>query len=190
MIKNDRQYRITQRAADGFRKALAQLGDRLPRDTDPRILQAEREATEILLADLLGELAEYELLGTCDVPDTDILERLQNLIEIGCEGSPPDAACVDRETLQELSDEIRRLRLRYAKLRELHSDLFAKVHRLEQKLTWKPIDTAPGDGTEVIIYSRGRQMVACWDADHEWWWDGHNSMRDPTHWLPRPEDPK
>ncbi|MCY4672179.1 MAG: helix-turn-helix transcriptional regulator [Bacteroidetes bacterium] len=64
MITNERQYRITRKKADRFREAIEDLvsnQDNRP-DIPPRLIQAEREAMESQLADLVAELAEYERL--------------------------------------------------------------------------------------------------------------------------------
>lgn len=64
---------------------------------------------------------------------------------------------------------------------------------------WKAIDTAPKDGTEVLV-SEGRDLpmyVAYWDDEVERWIDpGMSPHADaqfenaPTHWMPLPEPPK
>lgn len=74
MINNERQYRITRAEADRFREALAKLdsdsGKR--RDVHPRLLQAEREAMESQLQDLLDEMSEYEFLRSGAAPVIEI----------------------------------------------------------------------------------------------------------------------
>lgn len=92
--------------------------------------------------------------------------------------------------------------------------LCARVAELEAKLAafeWQPIDTAPKDGTDIIV---GFDAATVWVAHIAWWrreedhpdfvledvgwWsyvrgsvsqeklDGH---REPTHWIPLPEVP-
>jgi hypothetical protein len=57
MITNERQYKITRSEAERFRKAIGELAKNpTPTNVHPRLLQAEREAMESQLADLLGEL--------------------------------------------------------------------------------------------------------------------------------------
>lgn len=64
MITNERQYRITRKKADQFREAIKNFAsnqnNRL--DIHPRLIQAEREAMESQLSDLVAELTEYERL--------------------------------------------------------------------------------------------------------------------------------
>ncbi|MET3929522.1 hypothetical protein ABIE51_001409 [Lysobacter sp. OAE881] len=63
--------------------------------------------------------------------------------------------------------------------------------------SWQPIETAPKDGTTIIIaYSLGGQHVetAWWDGEgwaynwHEY--DGTSYVKDVTHWQPLPAPPK
>jgi hypothetical protein len=62
MIKNERQYRITNAEAEKFQRTLAEL----MADTEdkaqvhPRLVQAELQALQSQLDDLLGEIKEYE----------------------------------------------------------------------------------------------------------------------------------
>ncbi len=55
---------------------------------------------------------------------------------------------------------------------------------------WKPMDTAPQDGTELLLYQEDAGIQVSWwglDAD-----TGSNGWYrfDPTHWMPLPEPPK
>lgn len=78
----------------------------------------------------------------------------------------------------------------------------------KSKIEWLPIDTAPKDGTNVILAVMGGPNgpaigeARWWDNDGgDWWWAG-NSPGDyhggpvseinfgmPTHWMPMPEPP-
>jgi hypothetical protein len=67
---------------------------------------------------------------------------------------------------------------------------------------WQPIETAPKDGTPVLIYEPGTppqmglQMVVAhydghWGPEHRWrgtYGDGDASWN-PTHWMPLPPRP-
>jgi len=78
--------------------------------------------------------------------------------------------------------------------------------------TWQPIETAPKDGTDVVLWHvRFGIMMGHWDeATCDWWaiyawpnsslpypceeWfspfmDGNNET-DPSHWMPLPAPPK
>ncbi len=64
---------------------------------------------------------------------------------------------------------------------------------------WKPIESAPRDGTWILVFGNqfvGRMAVVCWDEDYNWWCvdDGKDyeiSIRgqEPTYWDNMPELP-
>ena len=69
-------------------------------------------------------------------------------------------------------------------------------------MNWQPIETAPRDGTEILLYVGTLchdYGVAWWNG--EWWEMGSREcagMKDrfdvefgaPTHWMPLPEPPE
>ena len=58
--------------------------------------------------------------------------------------------------------------------------------------TWQPIETAPKDGTEVLVYAppyAGLGDIICraaWHDDAGWCVD---ELREVTHWQPLPDAP-
>ena len=64
-------------------------------------------------------------------------------------------------------------------------------------MDWQPIETAPKDGTSVLLWSVEirEPVIGCWSTAHatirEWWVDswGPPGFDDPTHWMPLPEGP-
>lgn len=86
-------------------------------------------------------------------------------------------------------------------------------------MTWQPIESAPKDGTEVLVWFRGRCVVAefgaIWHPDNKHWYvrnapteqdDKSNIVQQidpptidgrpipgcwigPTHWMPLPDPP-
>ena len=67
---------------------------------------------------------------------------------------------------------------------------------------WQPIDTAPKDGTIILVYYIGpwdqkHVLEASWcskDGDYNnpcWWPEWHGTMIDDhiTHWMPLPDPP-
>lgn len=58
---------------------------------------------------------------------------------------------------------------------------------------WRPIETAPKDGTDILLFYREGIQVGGWDA--LWHWmadvgDGCTTISgQPTHWLPLPPPP-
>lgn len=68
---------------------------------------------------------------------------------------------------------------------------------------WQPIETAPKDGTAILVYDEGAALVT-WEVyrrhqeEHaDWclmdsWQDeqgGYSTVNHPTHWMPLPEPP-
>lgn len=53
---------------------------------------------------------------------------------------------------------------------------------------WQPIETAPKEGTSIIIGSTAGVGEAWFSAtDHKWVWaSGENVIMTPTHWMPIP----
>lgn len=82
----------------------------------------------------------------------------------------------------------------------------AKAYLATAHNGWQPIDTAPHDGTVVLVYghyldSHGRSpkffVEAALYSEHlaGWgnpsvWIAGGDVLPDPSHWMPLPEPPK
>lgn len=76
---------------------------------------------------------------------------------------------------------------------------------LKAATTWRPIETAPKDGTAVLLFleytecddGAGRKSThidRCYWSDAEKGWDGYatsirNGYTTPTHWMPLPKPP-
>lgn len=58
-------------------------------------------------------------------------------------------------------------------------------------MTWQPIETAPRDGTLVLVYREGIIDMAVW-SDHFACWItcASNQGEKRTHWMPLPEPPE
>ena len=58
--------------------------------------------------------------------------------------------------------------------------------------TWQPIETAPKDGTQILVMGKKRQFVARFENNHwlHWknlkarYWDMKSHFINPTHWKP------
>lgn len=109
----------------------------------------------------------------------------------------------------EAADEIERLRARVAKLESRASD--PREGRNTMKLNWQPIDTAPKDGTQILLCQAtdgdGKiindsawglfiQVAAWWPEEYGGSWVVYCSQIeepplhfDPTHWAPLPLNP-
>lgn len=63
-------------------------------------------------------------------------------------------------------------------------------------MDWKPIETAPKDGTRFLAYEHQSDYnhYECWwqsdFAEWEGWQNDWDSEPIPTHWMPLPEPPK
>jgi hypothetical protein len=72
-------------------------------------------------------------------------------------------------------------------------------------MDWQPIETAPKDGTEVLLVRNGSfRQIGSWRKpcqqadgyrvnDGEPCWVGYSAEKrvpEPTHWMPLPEPPK
>lgn len=60
-------------------------------------------------------------------------------------------------------------------------------------MDWQPIETAPKDGTEVLLLAERRIANGSWNhggAFHTPHWMSHGTnMHRPTHWQPLPSTP-
>lgn len=61
-------------------------------------------------------------------------------------------------------------------------------------MEWQPIETAPKDGTPVLLYATPRMEVGYWnvavtDVGITGWYPSMYWRR-PTHWMPLPEPPE
>jgi len=68
----------------------------------------------------------------------------------------------------------------------------ALIDALPELQGWQPIETAPTDGGEVLVYVGksyvGGCVVAVKDTNGDWLdWDG--DVWEPTHWMPLPDAP-
>jgi hypothetical protein len=56
-------------------------------------------------------------------------------------------------------------------------------------MEWQPIETAPKDGSVIIVNNYGID-VGYWSAAYNGWLTGGSrTVASPTHWLPVPELP-
>ena len=86
-------------------------------------------------------------------------------------------------------------------LRRTVGRLRKKVDNLKEKTKWRPIETAPRDGTEIILAiedgfgvlgNRVNAIVGMFSTTDSCWVDAMNYSETypPTHWMPVPEPPK
>ena len=60
------------------------------------------------------------------------------------------------------------------------------------RMEWQPIETAPKDGTRVLVHEPGMEPeIAHWSGG-VWWIGQSDDFQFPggiTHWMPLPEPP-
>lgn len=59
--------------------------------------------------------------------------------------------------------------------------------------SWRPIETAPKDGTEIILYEDFEPIICkgFWSTDGDEWRHNRGGLwKMPTHWMPLPEPPQ
>jgi hypothetical protein len=75
-----------------------------------------------------------------------------------------------------------------------HQRLLAEAwNALPRRDEWQPIETAPKDGTTILIFVSGECETVCWDGGWflGWFdtWDDPVMAHYPTHWMPMPKPP-
>jgi len=71
-----------------------------------------------------------------------------------------------------------------------------RITELEQAQAWQPIETAPKDGTAILLYApsevgRGRTVwPGCYVESYAEWLQIGGGFVDPTHWRPMPDPPE
>ena len=64
---------------------------------------------------------------------------------------------------------------------------------IREMVEWRPIETAPRDGTEVIAMIARKRIRLAWyfkpSSRTEGWLDENGRSIIPTHWLPLPPAP-
>lgn len=58
---------------------------------------------------------------------------------------------------------------------------------------WQPIETAPKDGTDILVYEKYKDseyIVVASNHGFYWAFDDRDTEINPTHWMPLPEPPK
>ena len=70
--------------------------------------------------------------------------------------------------------------------------LTAENEKLRAALQWQPIETAPKDGTEIIVYRPDAGVFGAFYSDECWFctYSGEDfSLEPPTHWMHLPPPP-
>lgn len=72
-----------------------------------------------------------------------------------------------------------------------HGECKLEIDRLEAELAkyqWQPIETAPEDGTEILLCDYYYRVASGGFDGHCWAWP--YVRREPTHWMHLPPEPK
>ncbi len=59
-------------------------------------------------------------------------------------------------------------------------------------MKWRPIETAPGDATYILLYRVGWQDAMCvgyWNRDLEMWLSRGIEFANADYWMPLPDAP-
>lgn len=71
-------------------------------------------------------------------------------------------------------------------------------------MQWQSIESAPKDGSDILLFETGRVSIGHWwsqqtiqhgktTSNIEQWWDGRFLVHiepSPTHWMPLPATPR
>lgn len=72
-------------------------------------------------------------------------------------------------------------------------DRITELQAQLQQYQWQPIETAPKDGTEIIIYfkSNKKSFIVTWNYCGAYWmlFDTKEKTGTPSHWMPLPAAP-
>jgi hypothetical protein len=77
-----------------------------------------------------------------------------------------------------------------------YTRLLAALAARNDPVKWQPIETAPKDEKDVLVWAGGRMKIACWsnedrDIDlREGWFTNNGWRTHPTHWQPAPAAPE
>lgn len=74
-----------------------------------------------------------------------------------------------------------------------HDEIIQKVRDFHRATGWRPIETAPMDGTRILAWhwhwSKQEEVIARWSDDQ--WQDAWSELTiHPTYWMPLPEPPR
>ena len=115
-------------------------------------------------------------LTTKGKPMTDIAQMCEALRFLG-----RDRAKAARGTCYEAPAE------RYVECRA--ADLIEKLSAAPPaSVGWQPIETAPRDGTEILVAVRGRVILTAFDTCYRTWPEAY--WQEFTHWMPLPTPPE
>lgn len=109
---------------------------------------------------------------------------------------PAEMVEIDRETLNALfhncpmnADGTLHPNERGMKMFMRISDITYGRIKIPRASGWRPIETAPKDGTLLLCFWRSSHCAVAYYDDGCWWDAGTDGLDDPTHWQPLPSPP-
>ena len=129
---------------------------------------ALEEAHRISCETILTHLAALDAVTVANIEvaklNADLIERLSTL---------DDALAAKTEAVEEATIDLAQLR--------------SQIAELEAERKWRPISTAPKDGTSILLWDEFNEIVGSYYAE-SWMAEGNYVV--PTHWMPLPPSPK
>ena len=75
----------------------------------------------------------------------------------------------------------------------LRLEAVSRAIMAERERQWQPIETAPKDGTMVLVFTNGHMDVTSWPENWGGKWPSaymaYAEGLEPTHWMPLPAPP-
>ena len=101
-------------------------------------------------------------------------------------------ACTPFSILMEAADRIEELDAKVRTAEEIGRAFEEDAGQLRANMTWQPIETAPKDGTEILLWEpKGEGIcIGCYYPTTGWNNGYDKLLHTPTHWMPLPEEPK
>jgi len=72
-------------------------------------------------------------------------------------------------------------------------DAMKEIEELQARLKWQPIETAPKDGSRILLAGKYSIAIGAWGGTRPACWKENvsngRSLYGTTHWMPLPELP-
>ncbi len=80
----------------------------------------------------------------------------------------------------------------YARRGHEVAQLHRKIAEIQNSFEWQPIETAPKDGTEILLTCMISDMAICYWSEtmNDWTWGLGKKFFNPSHWMDLPPKPQ